>query len=115
MTKQDLGKATLDGTTVFRCMLIGVSDALASVCRRALDPVFPVRVSTPEEACAQMSAIHPLVVVVGPDARVTRELEEIAGACGAETIVVGANPNERILSRQLVDAVRVAESRRTAR
>jgi len=95
-------------------MLVALDDAEAKRCTVAVRPLQPVRVANIAEACAKMSAVFPLVVVL-PEAMLpaeTAELTELATACGAELVAVGPSVDERTLGERLLDAVRKAESRR---
>jgi len=108
---------TIDGSTLYRCMFVALDEAATKRCTVAVRPLQPVRVADVAEACAKMSAVLPLVVVVPEslEASETAELAELVTACGAELVRVGPTIDERTLGERLLDAVRKAESRRHSR
>ena len=98
-------------------MLVGMDDATFSACRLSVSPLEAFRLDTPREACAKMSEILPLVVVLTEDAVPSdvAEVSELARACGAEVIKV-ARPVERsTFGRQVLDALQKGEARRVPR
>jgi hypothetical protein len=108
---------TLDVSTLYRCMLVGMDDATFNVCRLSVSPLEAFRLNTARDACARMSELLPLVVVLTDDAAPSdvAEVTELARACGAEVIAV-ARPVERaIFGRQVLDALQKGEARRVAR
>ena len=108
---------TLDVSTVYRCMLVGMDDATFSACRLSVSPLEAFRLDTAREASAKMSEILPLVVVLTEDAPPSdvAEVAEVAKACGAEVIKV-ARPVERsTFGRQILDALQKGEARRVPR
>jgi hypothetical protein len=108
--------ATLDGSTLYRCLLVGLDDGVARDCSQAVRPLAPVRVADAREACARMSEVLPLIVIV-PEAiaSANAELAELAIACGAELVVLSGAVDGATLGKRLLDAVRKAEGRRVAR
>jgi hypothetical protein len=99
-------------------MVVGLTPAQEAACRRAIVPVEVVATRDVREACASMSTVLPLVVVVDeamPDAD-RAALTEMTTACGAEIVAAAmADANlgsTKDLSEKLLAALRVAELRR---
>lgn len=108
---------TFDGSRVYRCLLIGLDEKSARECTEALRPLAAIVVPGVREACEKMSAVLPLVVVIAegtPGAR-DPELAELAGACGADLIMVDLPLDRASFSRQILDSIQKGESRRIAR
>jgi len=108
---------TLDVSTLYRCMLVGMDDTTFGACRLSVSPLEAIRVNTARDACARMSEVLPLVVVLTDDAPQSdlAEVSELAKACGAEVITV-ARPVERsTFGRQILDALQKGEARRVPR
>lgn len=105
--------ATLDGSTLFRCMIVGLDDATAKECSASVRPLVPVRIEDPKEACKKMSEILPLIVIL-PEALAApgSELVELAGACGAELVAIGPTFDRGLLGKKLLESIRKAEDRR---
>jgi hypothetical protein len=98
-------------------MLIGMDDTTFGACRLSVSPLEAIRVNTARDACARMSEVLPLVVVLTDDAAQNEvaEVTELARACGAEVITV-ARPVERsTFGRQVLDALQKGEARRVPR
>jgi hypothetical protein len=110
-------KPTLDGSTVYRCMLVGVDEKTANECKKALQPLVAVVVPEVRDACKKMSDVLPLIVVLGDKAPPASnpELVELAGACGAELITVSSPLDTAVFGRQVLDALRKGEARRVPR
>lgn len=108
--------ATLDGSTMFRCMIVGLDDATAKECSQSVRPLVPIRIEDPNEACAKMSEILPLIVIVPESlAAPGSELVDLAGVCGAELVTIGASFDRSVLAKKLLESIRKAEDRRVAR
>jgi hypothetical protein len=108
---------TLDVSMLYRCMLVGMDDTTFGACRLSVSPLEAIRVNTARDACARMSEVLPLVVVLTDDAAPNdvAEVTELARACGAEVITV-ARPVERsTFGRQVLDALQKGEARRVPR
>lgn len=108
---------TLDVSTLYRCMLVGMDDTTFGACRPSVSPLEAIRVNTTSDACARMSEVLPLVVVLMDDTVVSdvTAVTELARACGAEVITV-ARPVERsVFGRQVLDALQKGEARRVPR
>lgn len=78
-------------------------------------PIEIVRHEDARAACASMSTVLPLVVVI--DESLADEdrsaLVELATACGAELVTLEATSNDsRAFASRLLEALRVAERRR---
>ncbi len=98
-------------------MLVGMDDTTFGACRLSVSPLEAIRVNTARDACARMSEVLPLVVVLTDDAPQSdlAEVSELAKACGAEVITV-ARPVERsTFGRQILDALQKGEARRVPR
>jgi hypothetical protein len=108
------GARTIDGISTLRCMTVGLSPEQESACRRAIVPVEVVARKDVTEACASMSLLLPLVVIVdeGLSDADRRTLSEMTTACGAEIVTIDRNPGERAFTTRLLEAFRVAERRR---
>lgn len=108
---------TLDGKTNYRCMLVGLDDASNRACTLAVTPLDAVKMRDVREACAKLSEILPLIVVVADDAPPTGipELKELAGACGAEVLAVARPVHGPTLGLRILEALQKAESRRIPR
>lgn len=115
MPRSSIGTRTIDGARVLRCMVVGVSPEQEEACRRAIMPIEIVRSGDVREACASMSMVLPLIVVVDesmPDAD-RAALMDITTACGAELVTLDASSSGgKAFASLLLDAVRVAERRR---
>ena len=108
---------TLDVSTLYRCMLVGMDDSTFSACRLSVSPLEAFRLDTAREACTKMSEILPLVVVVTDDAAPSdvAEVNEVARACGAEVIAVARPLDRSLFGRQVLDALQKGEARRVPR
>ncbi|MBS2019046.1 MAG: hypothetical protein JST00_39630 [Deltaproteobacteria bacterium] len=108
--------ATLDGSTMFRCMIVGLDEATAKECAQSVRPLVAIRISDPTEACAKMSEVLPLIVIL-PEALAVpgSELVDLAGACGAELVTIGSTFDRSVLGKKLLESIRKAEDRRVAR
>jgi hypothetical protein len=105
---------TIDGISTLRCMIVGLTPEQETACRRAIVPVEVVARKDVAEACASMSLLLPLVVIIDeslPDAD-RQTLSEMTTACGAEIVTIDRNPEGREFTSRLLDAFRVAERRR---
>lgn len=98
-------------------MLVALDDASAKICARAVLPLDAVRVGSVREACAQLSEVLPLIVVLaeGADQSGMPELVELAQACGAEMFAVACPVDGPSLGGQILAALGKAEARRVAR
>jgi hypothetical protein len=110
-------KQTLDGRTRYRCMLVGLDDASMRTCTQAVAPLDAVKMRDVREACAKLSEILPLIVVVPEDAPPAGmpELVDLAGACGAELLTVARPVDGPTLGLRILEALHKAESRRVPR
>ena len=108
---------TIDTRMVFRCMIVGMDDASAGICKVAIRPLEGVVVPDYREACKRMSEVLPLIVVLPEDAPKNElpELVELAGACGAEVLSVARPPDSAALGRQILEALRKGEARRAGK
>ncbi|MBX3204278.1 MAG: hypothetical protein KF764_04375 [Labilithrix sp.] len=108
------GTRTMDGASILRAMVIALTPEQEEACRRALVPVEVVRASDVRAACASMSMVLPLVVVV--DEAISdadrAELTDFATVCGAEIVAIERTPPGAGYAARLLDAVRAAERRR---
>ncbi len=97
-------------------MVVGLTREQEEACRRAILPIEIVRHDDVRTACAAMSTVLPLVVVVDEGLQdVDRAaLVELTTACGAELVTIdpAAMARGRAFAIQLLEAVRVAERRR---
>jgi hypothetical protein len=94
-------------------MFVGLTPEQEKICRHAIVPVEVVTRATVREACASMSTVLPLVVVVDeamPEAD-RAQLGEMATACGAEIVTVESVPSGNLASR-ILEALSLAERRR---
>ena len=109
-----VGSRTIDGAQSLRCMTVGLSPAQEAACRRAIVPVEVVKKPDVREACASMSTVLPLIVVVDEDISDTDRstLADMAVACGAELVTAAHTPAMDQFGALLLDALRVAERRR---
>jgi hypothetical protein len=108
---------TLDVSTLYRCMLVGMDDTTFGACKLSVSPLEAIRVNTVRDACTRMSEVLPLVVVLTDDASASElaEVNEVAKACGAE-VITAARPVERAtFGRQVLDALQKGEARRVPR
>ncbi|MBX3262850.1 MAG: hypothetical protein KF782_24435 [Labilithrix sp.] len=109
-----LASRTIDGASILRAMSVGLTPEQESACRRALVPVEVVRAADVRSACATMSMVLPLVVIV--DEAISEadraELAELTTACGAEIVALARAPAGTGYAEHLLEAVRVAERRR---
>jgi hypothetical protein len=105
---------TIDRRMVFRCMIVGLDDESARICKVAIRPLEGVVVGDFREACERMSEVLPLIVLLPEDTPKSElpELMELVGACGAEVISVACPPDSSALGRQILEALRKGEGRR---
>lgn len=98
-------------------MLVGMSDTTFGACKLSVSPLEAIRVNTAREACARMSEVLPLVVVLTDDAAPgdVAEVSELARACGAEVITVTQPVERATFGRQVLDALQKGEARRVPR
>ena len=105
--------ATISSQTTLRCLLVGVTDAQAKVCERALLPIQMVRALETKEACAQMSTVLPLMVIaaraIGEDG--LAEVRDLATTCAAEFVVI-EDPIQQDIVARLHEALRRSDKRR---
>ncbi|MDF2695096.1 MAG: hypothetical protein K0S65_3479 [Labilithrix sp.] len=99
---------------MLRCMVVGLTTDQEEACRRAIVPVEVVRRRDVSEACASMSTVLPLVVVVDENISDADRaaLAEFTTACGAELVTLDQVPADRVHAARLLEALRVAERRR---
>jgi len=111
------GHPTIDHGNVYRGMLVGFDDASARTCTRSMAPLQPVRARDMREACAKMSEVLPLIVLLSEDAAATgtSELADLAGACGAEVITLALPVDGATLGPRILEALRKSEARRVPR
>ena len=109
-----VGSRTIDGAHSLRCMIVGLSPEQEDACRKAIVPVEVVKKPDVREACASMSTVLPLIVVVDEDISDADRstLADMALACGAEVVMAAHTPAREQFSALLLDALRVAERRR---
>ncbi len=107
----------MDGVSMMRCMVVGLSREQEDACRHAIVPVEIVRIANVHDGCATMSTVLPLVVVVDESMSEgdRASLGEMASACGAEIVVAPHVPDNKVFASSLLDAVRAAERRRFGR
>ena len=110
---RSIGSRTIDGASMLRCMVVGLTAEQQVMCRNAIVPVEVVTRPNVREACASMSTVLPLVVVVDESMSESDRttLAEMTTATGAEIVVLGRVPSAKIAST-LLDALVVAERRR---
>jgi hypothetical protein len=94
-------------------MVVAMTPEQEEACRRAIVPVEIIRADDVRQACASMSTVLPLVVVVdqGMSDADRSSLAEMATACGAE-LVTAEQYSGNVLATRLLDALRTAERRR---
>jgi len=109
-----LGSRTMDGAAILRCMSVGLTSAQHQVVRRAIVPVEVVPFASATEACAAMSTVLPLVVLLsdGTTDDDRHALADLAIACGAEVCDVEAAPEGKEFALRILDALTRAERRR---
>lgn len=99
---------------MLRCMTVALSPDQAEACRRAIVPVEVVQLQDAREACAAMSTVLPLVVVIhetiSDSDRTT--VFDMASACGAEVVTAIEGDLGKGFAAALLEALRVAERRR---
>ncbi|HVH47853.1 MAG TPA: hypothetical protein VM925_36210 [Labilithrix sp.] len=95
-------------------MVVGLTAEQEAACRDAIAPVEIVRGGDVREACASMSTVLPLVVVVDDDISEAdhADLAEFATACGAELVTVPRTVTGKGFGARLFEALRIAERRR---
>jgi hypothetical protein len=111
---RSIGSRTIDGAAALRCMVVALPREQVEACRRAILPVEIVERDDVAEACASMSTVLPLVVVIDaatPDVERTM-LGEMATACGAEIVWLDALLVGKAFAERLLEALRIAERRR---
>jgi len=95
-------------------MLVRLTADQEEACRRAIMPVEVIRVGDIRGACASMSTVLPLVVVV--DEAISdadrSALMEFTTACGAELFTLERAPTLSGLGSRIFEAMRIAERRR---
>jgi hypothetical protein len=101
---------------MYRCMLVGLDDAASRECSQSVRPLAVVKMRDAQEACAKISEILPLIVIL-PEAlaKPGSELVELAGACGAELVPIGPTLDRDALALKLLESISKAEERRIAR
>jgi len=111
---RSIGSRTIDGVSTLRCMIVGLSPAQEEACRRAIVPVEIVARKDVPDACASMSTVLPLVVVVDESLSDADRaaLSEMTTACGAEIVTIDETPSDRAFTARVLDAFRIAERRR---
>lgn len=109
-----VGSRTIDGAAMLRCMAVALTPEQQEACRRAIVPVEVVHCRDVREACATMSTILPLVVVVdeGISDGDRSTISDMAMACGAEIVTLGDAHSGKAFAARLLEALRVAERRR---
>lgn len=102
---------------LYRCMLVGMDDATFSTCHDLVRPLEAIRMNSARDACARMSEVLPLVVVLTESAAQAdlAEVTEVARACGAEVITVTQPVERTAFGRQVLDALQKGEARRVPR
>jgi hypothetical protein len=111
---RDIGSRTIDGASILRCMVVGLTPEQIESCRRALVPMEVVSVHDAKEAAARMSTVLPLVVIVDEamsDAD-RASITEFTTACGAEIVKSSRTVSEKAFTSSVLEALRVAERRR---
>jgi hypothetical protein len=111
---RSIGSRTIDGASMLRCMVVGLTSEQEEACRRALVPVEVVHRRDVGEACASMSTVLPLLVVIdeGISDADRAALAEMTTACGAEIVAIEHAPAGKPFATRLLDALRIAERRR---
>jgi hypothetical protein len=95
-------------------MTVGLTSEQEEACRIAIMPIPLSRSRTAMEACASMSTVLPLVVIIDETMpRSEREaMSEFITACGAELVPLEHGLAGKALAKRLLDAIVVAERRR---
>jgi hypothetical protein len=95
-------------------MTVALSPAQFEAVRRAIVPVKVVPSRDVRDACASMSTILPLVVVVDEDISDADRVavSEMATACGAEIVTLETTPTDSLVTTRVLEALRIAERRR---
>jgi hypothetical protein len=103
----------MDCASMLRCMVVALTPEQEHACRMAIVPVEVVSHKDVREACAAMSTVLPLVVVVDEGMSETDQsaLKEFTTACGAEMVAIDHTAGKGIAA-SLLEALRVAERRR---
>ena len=98
-------------------MLIGMSDETFGACKLSVSPLEAIRADSARDACARMSEVLPLVVVLTDEAAPAdvAEVTELAKACGAEVITVAQPVERKVFGTQVLDALQKGEARRVPR
>ena len=106
-------KKTMQGVTSLRCMLVGVSEPHAAVCASALIPFEMIPAAGAKEACATMSTVLPVIVVVARSIGegAVAEVCDLAETCAAEVYVLDEPPPQDVV-KQLHETLRRADKRR---
>jgi hypothetical protein len=114
-SKSELMSAkTFDITSRLSAVLVGLDDTEAAACKRALDPIRCARADA-VSAREMIPETRPLVVVVGPlSPTAMAQMRDLCRICVAELVTRDDIPMDDpvALSKRLLAAVRVAESRR---
>lgn len=108
------GRPTVDGVPNLRCMTVALTPEQEEACRNAIMPIPLSRAGTVMEACASMSTVLPLVVIIDEKmSRADRDaMSEFITACGAELVPLEQGLAGKALAKRLLDAIVVAERRR---
>ena len=108
---------TVDGAMIYRCMFVALDEATTRACKIVISPLEAIPVATVALACERMSVVLPLLVLLAEDTPPDKipELNELAGACGAEIITVSRPVDTSALGRTILDALRKGEARRVPR
>jgi hypothetical protein len=98
-------------------MTVGLTPEQEDACRSAIMPIPLTRAQTVADACASMSTVLPLIVIV--DEKMPRPdvdaMGEFITACGAELVPLDHALAGKALAKRLLDAIVVAERRRMGR
>src|SRR5688572_3650124 len=104
MSRSSATSRTIDGISTLRCMVIGLTSEQEAACRRAIVPVEVVARKDVTDACASMSLLLPLVVIVDESLSEgdRQTLSEMTTACGAEIVTMDRNPNTRAFTARVL-------------
>jgi hypothetical protein len=113
-----MSEKTIDLTNALSVLLVGLSDAEAETCGRAIRPIAIHRVATGAEACHEALRRRPLAVVMRADLEEAArgDVYEACQACGAEPLVLASASfaDPKAVSTALLEALRKADKRRMA-
>lgn len=102
---------------MLRCMTVALNAAQEATCRHAIAPVEVIPCATVSDACASMSTVLPLLVVIDEETSDAdrHALSEFAIACSAEIVSIERVPSGKAFISRMLEALRVAERRRAGK